>query len=208
MKKIFSKKLLLVLALSVMFIAVLSGCGQSDGGTNVNSSPPPTPPSADSSAPSSEADTTGENSSDTSSEENVAAAELYVTFGDNGSPFTMNLYDNDTAAAIAEHVGSADWRLPIYNYDGYDNSEVMQFYDIPSRYEIPSNPQSITSETSGVVYYSEPNRIVLFFGDAEVAGEYTQIGYFDATDEFVNAVKDNPVLEDWGNKIIKISADK
>lgn len=193
-----------------MFTAILSGCGQSDGGTA--SAPAATPPSetasADSSAPSSEVDTTLEDSSDTSSEERASTAELYVTFGDNGSPFTMNLYDNDTAAAIAEHVGTAAWRLPIYNYDGYDNSDVMQYYDIPSRYKIPSNPESVTSETRGAVYYSEPNRIVLFFGDAEILGEYTQIGYFDATDEFVNAVKDNPVLEGWGNKIVQISADK
>lgn len=206
MKKIFSKKLLLLLASSVVFTAILSGCGQSDEGTA--STPHSAPSSADNSAPSSQAESTGENSSDTSSEERASAEELYVTFGDNGSTFTMKIYDNDTAAAIANHVGSADWRLPIYNFDGYENADVMQFYDIPSRYEIPSNPQSVTSETSGAVYYSEPNRIVLFFGDAEVAGEYTQIGYFDATDEFVNAVKDNPVLEGWSNKIIKISADE
>ena len=55
------------------------------------------------------------------------------------------------------------------------------------------------------VYYSEPNRIVLFYGDAEVTGEYTPVGYFDNTEEFRSAVEDNPVLEGWGNKIVRIS---
>ena len=107
-------------------------------------------------------------------------------------------------AAIVRHMGTADWRLPIYHYDDYENWEVMQYYDIPSRYEIPSHPESVTSEKAGEVYYSEPNRIVLFYGDAEVSAEYTPVGYFDATEEFIRAVEDNPVLEGWRNKIVLI----
>ena len=135
-----------------------------------------------------------------------AADQLTVRFGDNGAPFTMYLEDNDTAAAIAIHVGSADWRLPIYHYDDYDGWEFFQYYDIPSRYEIPSNAETVTSEKAGEVYYSEPNRIVLFYHDAEISGEYTLVGRFDVTEEFTSAVENNPVLEGWGNKIIQISA--
>lgn len=135
----------------------------------------------------------------------TGAAELTVCFGDQGNPFILHLYDNDTARAIARHVGTADWRLPIYHYDDYENWEVMQYYDIPSRYEIPSVPETISEETAGTVYYSEPNRIVLFYGDAQVSGEYTPVGYFDNTDEFRSAVENNPVLEGWGNKIVLIS---
>lgn len=49
------------------------------------------------------------------------------------------------------------------------------------------------------------NRIVLFYGDAEVTGEYTPVGFFDDTEEFRSAVEDNAVLEGWGNKIVQIS---
>ena len=49
--------------------------------------------------------------------ETFAADQLTVRFGDSGALFTMYLEDNDTVAAIARHVGSADWRLPIYHYD-------------------------------------------------------------------------------------------
>lgn len=136
-----------------------------------------------------------------------AAEQLTVRFGDSGAPFTMKLEDNDTAAAIARHVGSADWRLPIYHYDDYEGWEVFQYYDIPSRYEIPSNAATVAAEKAGEVYYSEPNRIVLFYQDAEISGDYTLVGHFDATEEFVSAVENNPVLEGWGNKIVQISAE-
>lgn len=46
-----------------------------------------------------------------------------------------------------------------------------------------------------MVYYSEPNRIILFYQDAGVLAEYTPVGYFDPTEEFVEAVENNPVLE-------------
>lgn len=202
------KKLSFLLVLSAVFSFIMTGCEQPNETAKPNTPTVSTASSTNSPSSASVSDTADDASSDTNLENDVTAAELYVTFGDNGSPFTMHLYENDTAAAIARHVGSADWRLPIYNYDGYENWEVMQYYDIPSRYEIPSNPESITSEVSGTVYYSEPNRIVLFYGDATVSGEYTPVGYFDPTEEFVSAVKDNPVLEGWGNKIIKISANE
>lgn len=130
--------------------------------------------------------------------------ELEVSFGRVGTPFTMNLYDNETARAISSYVGTSDWNLPIYHYDDYENYEVMQYYDIPDSYEIPSNPETITSEKAGEVYYSEPNRIVLFYKDANITGEYTKLGYFNATSEFVSAVEDNPVVEGWSNKIVSI----
>ena len=41
----------------------------------------------------------------------------------------------------------------------------MQYYDIPSHYEIPSEPEMVTAEKAGEVYYSEPNRIILFYQD-------------------------------------------
>jgi len=130
------------------------------------------------------------------------ASGLVVRFGDSGEAFTMHLENNETAAAIARYVGTSDWRLPIYHYDG---SDVMQYYDIPRRYDIPSNPATVTSAVVGDVYYSEPNRIVLYYHDAEISEEYTKVGTFDATEEFVSAVENNPVLEGWGNKIVVIS---
>ncbi len=189
------KKVLVFICLTLCAL-ITAGCSQT-GGT---SSAPVSTTTPASSPAESQPESTPE-----SAPETTGATSLTVRFGDQGAPFTMHLYDNDTAAAIARHVGTADWRLPIYHYDDFENSEVMQYYDIPSRYEIPSNPESVTSEKAGEVYYSEPNRIVLFYGDAQVSGEYTPVGYFDATENFVRAVEENPVLEGWGNKIVQIA---
>lgn len=136
----------------------------------------------------------------------TGSAQLEVRFGDSGEAFMMTLLDNETAAAIARYVGTSDWRLPIYERDDDVDYSVLQYYDIPSRYDIPSdNPETVTEAKAGDVFYSDPNRIVLFYHDAEVSAEYTKIGTFDATEEFVTAVEENPVLEGWGNKIIQIS---
>lgn len=213
MKKIILKRISLVLIL-IFAAAAFAGCGNSSGDrgtsqpsgsfdlTDGDSSGPDT--DTDSSMDFS-ADTGADSDADEEAESGTDAAELTVSFGDGGDSFILHLYDNDTARAVARHVGTADWRLPIYHYDDYENWEVMQYYDIPSRYEIPSEPENITEEAAGTVYYSEPNRIVLFYGDAEVSGEYTPVGYFDNTDEFRSAVENNPVLEGWGNKIVLIS---
>ena len=193
MKKSILKRISLALVL-IVAAAFFAGCGNTDFGMDSDAD--------------SDTDSDVDSEADGEVESGADAEELTVNFGDRGDSFTLHLYDNDTAHAIARHVGTADWRLPIYHYDDYENWEVMQYYDIPSRYEIPFAPETIAKEAAGTVYYSDPNRIILFYGDAEVSGEYTPVGYFDNTDEFRSAVEDNPVLEGWGNKIVLISAGK
>lgn len=186
------RKLTVTFILAVAGAAVLTGCGKKeDSGAAAVIITAAEQGSGDHDTPAPE-------------QEPAGTAALEVRFGDDGDPFVMELENNTTAAAIAKHVGTADWRLPIYHYDDYENWEVMQYYDIPSRYEIPSNAETVTSETAGEVYYSEPNRIILFYQDGEVSGEYTKIGTIENTDEFRDAVESNPVLEGWGNKIVLI----
>lgn len=177
-----NKRIIFTLS-SILLIALLTACSgknQDTGGTSQTAS--------------------------AGAEPGSAATELFVQFGSGSDSFTLFLEDNDTAAAIARHVGSADWQLPIYHFDDYDGWEFFQYYDIPSRYDIPSHAETVTSERAGQVYYSEPNRIILFYHDAEISGEYTLAGRFEATEEFVTAVEENPVLDSWGNKIVRISA--
>ncbi len=196
MKNNIFKILSLVLASGIM----LTGCGNS-AGTDSSEVTENTAENSSASVSQPEDNPDSEAKSDTT----ATVTELEVRFGDDGEPFTLHLYENDTAAAIVKHVGTSDWRLPIYHYDDFDNWEVMQYYDVPSRYEIPSDPEQITEEKAGTVYYSEPNRIILFYQDAKVSAEYTPVGYFDYSEEFLKAVQDNPVLEGWGNKIIQIT---
>ena len=212
----YAKMKQMILALLLALTVALAGC--SSQGSSSTSSRPTAGPGSPSAAGTTENSSSGgaapaennqpeESNSTQESEsgETEAAGELAVRFGHGGENFTLYLYDNPTAAAIARHVGTASWQLPIYHYNDYENWEVMQYYDIPSRYEIPDNSEAVTSEAAGTVYYSEPNRIILFFHEAEVSGEYTPVGYFDYTEEFVSAVENNPVLEGWGNKLVFIS---
>ena len=183
--------------------AVLGGCGQDEENQDTGS----TSQSVSDAGVSSDEETEQNTESGSTQESPTASgvSELEVRFGDDGAPFMMRLSDNETAKAIARYVGTSDWRLPIYERDDDADYDVMQYYDVSSRYDIPSNPETVTSEKAGDVYYSDPNRIVLFYHDAEITGEYTKIGTFDPTEEFVTAVEDNPVLEGWGNKIVQIA---
>lgn len=187
MKKQFVALIGLFLALSI----VMAGCGSSSGSG-----------SAEESNHVSSSQTTSQSSEEGNNIPGSNATELTVQFGDSGDSFVMHLEDNSTAAAIAGYAGTTDWRLPVYSYD---ESDVMEYYDIPSRYEIPDNSETVTEAHAGDVFYSDPNRIVLYYHDAEINEQYTRIGTFDATEEFVDAVENNPVLEGWGNQIVIIS---
>lgn len=195
MKKYVLKRMIAtVMAVSMAFF---TGCGQDDTTEEVGTSEM-TESYTQSSATDSEDGTDIQNAGN-------GVTELEVHFGDEGEAFMMHLNDNETARAIAGYVGTSDWRLPVYESDEDVDYSVVQYYDIPSHYEIPSNPETVTEAKIGDVFYSDPNRIVLFYQDAEISEEYTKIGTFDATEEFVTAVAENPVLEGWGNKIVLIS---
>jgi len=133
---------------------------------------------------------------------------LEVRFGPNGNAFTLNLDNNNTATEIGKYVGVEDWNLPIYHFDDFENSNVMQYYDIPSTYEISSDPQAVISEKAGELYYSSPNRIILFYQDANVKGNFTKVGQLENMDGLKEAVENNAVVEGWGNKVISISPAK
>lgn len=211
-------KIMAVMALSAV---LLTGCGQGDtedardtivsaDGTGVTETQRPedtdgTERTAENTADTGEA-SGAENQSSGNQTAETGSTQLEVRFGHGGEAFILTLLDNDTAAAIARYVGTSDWQLPIYEMDDDVDYSILQYYDIPSRYDIPSdNPETVTEAKAGDVFYSDPNRIVLFYHDAEISAEYTRIGTFDATEEFVTAVEENPVLEGWGNKIIQIS---
>lgn len=198
MKNKVVKKVIEMGVAMMLSTAILGGCGQDEEIRSTSQS------SADAGT---EPDTGLNTETEDSSGNKMAGAvsELEVRFGDDGEPFIMRLEDNETAAAIARYVGTSDWRLPIYERDDDADYDVMQYYDVSSRYDIPSNAETVTSEKAGDVYYSDPNRIVLFYHDAEITGEYTKIGTFEPTDEFVTAVEENPMLEGWGNKIVQIA---
>ena len=188
------KQLIGIVGVLLTLSIAMTGCSSSSGSTESSSSEESNRVS--SSQPASQSSEEDDNIPSSN------ATELTVQFGDSGDSFVMHLEDNSTAAVIAGYVGTTDWRLPVYSYD---ESDVMEYYDIPSQYEIPDNSATVTEAHAGDVFYSDPNRIVLYYHDAQINEQYTRIGTFDATEEFVDAVENNPVLEGWGNQIVVIS---
>ena len=188
------KQLIGIVGLLLTLSIAMTGCSSSSGVAESSSS--------EESNRVSSSQTASQSSEEDDNIPSSNATELTVQLGDNGDAFVMHLEENSTAAAIAGYVGTSDWRLPVYSYD---ESDVMEYYDVPSRYEIPDNSETVTEAHAGDVFYSDPNRIVLYYHDAEINEQYTRIGTFDATEEFVDAVENNPVLEDWGNQIVVIS---
>ena len=197
MKKHVLKRMMAAAAVMAVSMAILAGCGKDGTAEEAGTS--------ETTESDMQSDVAGfEDGTDIQSA-GRGVTELEVHFGDDGEAFVMHLDDNETARAIAGYVGTSDWRLPVYERDNDVDYSVVQYYDIPSSYEIPSNPETVTEAKAGEVYYSDPNRIILFYQDAEISEEYTKVGTFDATEEFITAVAENPVLEGWGNKIILIS---
>lgn len=129
---------------------------------------------------------------------------MTVQFGYDGPIYDVVLEDNDTAATLADFAARGEYNLPIYTYEDYENEDVLQFYDIPSRYEIPDDAQHYTEEKAGELYYSYPNRVILFYQDAQVEADYTKIGTLTTTEGLVDAVRNNEPLEDWNCLVIPV----
>ena len=129
---------------------------------------------------------------------------MTMQFGYDGPIYTLELEDNDTAATLADFAARGEYNLPIYTYEDYENEEVLQFYDIPSRYEITDDAQHYTEEKAGELYYSYPNRVILFYQDAQIEGDYTKVGTLTTTDGLVDAVRNNEPLRDWDCLVIPV----
>lgn len=149
------KQLIGIVGLLLTLSIAMTGCSGSSASSNENSS-----------AGNNRVSSSGASGQSSAEEDNIPtsnATELTVQFGESGDSFVMHLEDNSTAAAIAGYVGTTEWQLPVYSYD---ESDVMEYYDIPSRYEIPDNSETITEAHAGDVFYSDPNRIILYYHDA------------------------------------------
>ena len=160
MKNRFAKKVIGAAALIMLSTALLAGCGkEKEQSSERNGQSTMDTAAIDSEGTEAETESESGSSNAVGSQTAGGVTELEVRFGDNGAPFMMQLLDNETAAAIARYVGTSDWRLPIYERDDDADYDVMQYYDVSSRYDIPSDPETVTSEKAGEVYYSDPNRL-------------------------------------------------
>lgn len=203
-----AKMIAVLLTCNVLAAGFLTGCGQEEA--------PAEPPKeviegtgTSETSGDTEAEVIGDEAQteDGDSEENASAngmPGMTMQFGYDGPIYTVELEDNDTAATLVDYASRGEYNLPIYTYEDYENEEVLQFYDIPSRYEIPDEAEHYTEEKAGELYYSYPNRVILFYQDAQIEGDYTKIGTLTTTEGLVEAVTENEPLRDWNCLVIPV----
>ena len=199
------KMIVTLAACGLLTTGLLTGCGREAAAP----SEPPREVIEGSDASGSSAQTEEEENTDVAGADSAESSQndmpgMTMQFGYDGPIYTVELEDNDTAATLADFAVRGEYNLPIYTYENYENEDVLQFYDIPSRYEIPDDPQHYTEEKAGELYYSYPNRVILFYQDAQIEGDYTKIGTLTTTEGLVDAVRDNEPLEYWDGLVIPV----
>lgn len=133
---------------------------------------------------------------------NTQLTDVNITFGSGGRTYVLTMDNNRTALSLLAALGDRSLNLPIYDYNA---SDVYQYYDVSSAYDIETDPAEVKEEKAGEVYLEDPGRLLLFYQDADVEGEYTKVGRIEDTDGLAEAVENNPVLEGWGNEIISVA---
>ena len=199
------KMIVTLAACGLLTTGLLTGCGREAAAP----SEPPREVIEGSDASGSSAQTEEQENTDVAGADSAESSQndmpgMTMQFGYDGPIYTVELEDNDTAATLADFAVRGEYNLPIYTYENYENEDVLQFYDIPSRYEIPDDPQHYTEEKAGELYYSYPNRVILFYQDAQIEGDYTKIGTLTTTEGLVDAVRDNEPLEYWDCLVIPV----
>lgn len=199
----------------IMASALLTGCGNDSAQQGQVASD--TLVSQNTSTPersTTEAALTGQETEQTIS--NIASSEtsnteemvLEMKFGYEGKTiYRIQLYDNVTAQELYRDIGESNYNLPIYHFDDFDQADVIQYYDLPSRYHYTvENAQEVDEVKAGELYYSDPNRIILVYRDTTLEGEYVPIGKIDVTDpeNFAKEVEDSAVLDYWDCKVVPI----
>lgn len=132
---------------------------------------------------------------------------LAIRFGETKDRpvYEIQLEDNEVSLAFVRVLRARAQTIPIYVFDGSENTDVLQYYDIPASYNIPDGePVTVESELAGEVYYSAPSRIMIFYKDSQIQGEYVKVGSVIHTEGLEEAVESNP-LDSWKNKRVIVS---
>lgn len=130
---------------------------------------------------------------------------IYLRLGESSSrpSYEIELVDNEVSVRFVSILQEMTRIIPLYTFDGSENTAVLQFYDIPNRYDVPDGePQLVTSEKAGEVYYSS-GRVMIFYKDAALEGNFVYIGKTLTTEGLEDAVNSNP-LDEWDNRRVTI----
>lgn len=198
-----------VLPIAFLVISLLAGCG-ANGNTTANAESI-TDAVADNQTTvetqESEVVEKQSNSEEETIDTDSTLPNLAIRFGETEDRpvYEIQLEDNEVSLQFVRILQKREQTIPIYVFDGSENTDVLQYYDIPSRYNIPNgSPVSVDRENAGDVYYSAPSRIMIFYRDAELPGNYVKVGTVTTVEGLEDAVNSNP-LDAWENKRVMVS---
>ncbi len=167
MNKYLLKKLGVMMIVSLVLGSILAGCSQSSSNSDSNSASMineiPSLPSEESVDDSTNADS-----------DRLDEKELFNLYSIvNGQELKAILYNTETNRRLVSEIQRNPWlQLSCYDVDG-----TYKYYDLPRNY--PTNTETIQSVKAGEILMDGSDRILLYYQDAELNGEYTKIGYFE-----------------------------
>ena len=171
MKKNNLKTKSLILTCTFVLSLALTGCSSSDNKQE-----------ADNHSSITENQNSGTQSSDnrnnTDNSNTSRASSLEVCFGDDGTPFTLHLYDNETARAFLH-------QLPITLDMSELNGNEKYYYLSESLPTDSSRPSHI--HTGDLMLYGD-NCLVLFYKNFSTSYSYTPLGRIDNSEELEDAL--------------------
>lgn len=157
----------------------------------------------------SDQETSGQTAEDSSAEDSDTEDMIMeIQLGYNGQTvYRVQLYDNVTAQELYRDIGERHYNLPIYHYNDFEQADVIQYYDLPSRYSYTvEDAREVGAVKAGELYYSDPNRIILVYRDTTLEGEYVPIGMVEIDDpeNFAKEMEDSEVLDYWNCKVVPV----
>ena len=123
MKKIGLK----IVALSTLLVVVLSNIGCASSASSANQ----TTQTTQMAQAATNTKTETANTTDLGNQK-FSGKTLNVKLGYKGKTYILELFSNQTAEDIYNHVSLATWNLPIYEFSGYISSNIM-IYQVDTR---------------------------------------------------------------------------
>lgn len=104
--------------------------------------------------------------------------------------FACTLYDNSTAEAIADYVGTSDWRLPIITTTTTNTGKLCNIMISPAGMKFPPMPKQSPKKLPEL--FTTPNPIVSYYSirTPRYRANILQLGTSTINETFRAAVED------------------
>lgn len=118
------------------------------------------------------------------SEQAITNVEINV----NNNDFTIQMNDTPTGRSLVSMIPSSSMRLPT----SYDRDGILKYYDMAR--EVESDPEEISSVSAGELLLDGNDRLLLYYKDTDLSGEYTRVGKIENADNLADVLGNEDVI--------------